>query len=380
MNTEQQRTLELAERAIGLSEPNPRVGCVIVCADGARVEGHTREAGGHHAEADALNRAREQGLDVRGATVWVTLEPCSHQGRTPPCSRALVEAGVRRVHVALPDPNPLVAGKGLDDLRQAGIDVVVHDDAWSQAARQLNIGFLSRMIRNRPWVRLKVAASMDGTTALLNGQSQWITGEAARADGHAFRRRAAAVLTGIGTVREDDPRLDVRGHEIARQPLRIVVDSRLEIDAAARILQPPGKCLVYAAAQAMGSRPDLSALPGVEVAALPAEAAGSSAGKTDLSALLCDLAHRGVNELHVEAGEKLNGSLMRSGCVDEVLLYLAPRLLGTGRGLAALGEHPLESLQKGLTLRWLDSTMVGPDLRLRALTQCGQSFWDRTPT
>ena len=378
MNEHQLRTLELASMAIGLSEPNPRVGCVIECLDGTRVEGHTQQAGGPHAEAQALTQALERGKDLRGATVWVSLEPCSHHGRTPPCSLALVQAGVARVHVALQDPNPLVAGQGLGHLRDAGIEVVRHDDDWSRAAHELNIGFFSRMQRRRPWVRLKVAASMDGTTALNNGRSQWITGEAARADGHAFRRRASAILTGIGTVREDDPRLDVRGHPIAHQPLRVVVDSRLEIDPAARILQPPGNVLIYASEPAIQAKRDLVerlSVSGVEVTAVPSEQEGPSAGKNDLKALLQDLARRGVNELHVEAGEKLNGSLLRSGCVDEVLLYLAPRLLGQGRGLASFAPEPLEALDDGLSLQWLDAVPVGDDLRLRALTAQGRSFW-----
>ena len=256
--------------------------------------------------------------------------------------------------------------------------MVLHEDAWSAAAHRLNIGFFSRMQRHRPWVRLKVAASMDGTTALANGRSQWITGEAARSDGHGFRRRAAAILTGIGTVREDDPRLDVRGHPIAHQPLRVVVDSRLEIDPAARILQPPGTCLVYASPPAIGAKAGLMQrlkAMGVEVAALPSETQGPSAGKNDLNAMLQDLGQRGINELHVEAGEKLNGSLLRSGCVDEGLLYLAPRLLGPGRGLASFAPEPLQALDEGLSLRWIEAQPVGEDLRLRALTTQGQAFW-----
>ena len=370
-----QRCLSLAERAVGLSEPNPRVGCVIVTPQGHRFEGHTHEAGGPHAEAHAIGQAQAQGVSLKGATAWVSLEPCSHQGRTPPCSLALIGAGIARVHVAGVDPNPLVSGRGIEQLRQAGIEVILHEDEWSAAARQLNIGFHSRMVRGRPWVRMKVAASLDGTTALLNGRSQWITGEAARHDGHAWRRRAAAILTGIGTVRDDDPRLDVRHHPVARQPLRVVVDSRLETPVHARILQSPGRCLLYAAAGIDAQRAAVfSGLEGVELAELPAIAEGPSRGKTDLQALMADLGRRGINELHVEAGEKLNGSLLREGVVDEVLLYLAPRLLGRGRGLAAFASEPLASLEADVPLTFLEARPIGPDLRVRAVTAAGASF------
>jgi diaminohydroxyphosphoribosylaminopyrimidine deaminase/5-amino-6-(5-phosphoribosylamino)uracil reductase len=349
------RSLTLAELAVGLSEPNPRVGCVIV-APGAGVigAGHTQRAGGPHAEVVALAAARAAGHDPRGATTYVTLEPCSHHGRTPPCCEALIEAGVAKVVVAVGDPNPLVAGRGIAHLRAAGIEVEVIGGEWGAASRELNIGFFSRMKRGRPWVRMKVAASLDGRTALESGASQWITGEAARTDGHAWRKRAGAVLTGIGTVRDDDPRLDVRLVDTAVQPLRVVVDSRLEIDPRARILQPPGRALVYT------TRIDQTlANDTVEVACLPADASG----KTDLAALLADLARREVNELHVEAGEKLNGSLLRAGLVDELLVYMAPRLLGPGRGLAVIG--PLASLADSLDFEFVDVERVGADLRLR---------------
>jgi diaminohydroxyphosphoribosylaminopyrimidine deaminase / 5-amino-6-(5-phosphoribosylamino)uracil reductase len=239
--------LRLARRSIGLSDPNPRVGCVVVGA-GWRAEGFTQEAGGPHAEIVALRAARDAGHDPRGSTVFVTLEPCAHHGRTPPCCDALVDAGVARVVVAVGDPNPLVAGQGLARLRAAGIAVEMADEAVAREARALNIGFFSRMQRGRPWVRMKVAASLDGRTALANGVSQWITGEAARADGHAWRKRAGAVLTGIGTVLEDDPRLDVRHVATARQPLRVVVDARLQTPPTARLLAPPGAVLIYTAA------------------------------------------------------------------------------------------------------------------------------------
>ena len=349
------QALALAEHAVGLSDPNPRVGCVILAADGDVLgRGHTQEAGGAHAEVMALRDAAWRGADVRGATVVVTLEPCSHQGRTPPCADALIEAGVGRVVMAMRDPNPLVAGQGATRLTAAGIEVL--DGPFASEARELNIGFVSRMTRGRPWLRLKVAISLDGRTALVNGASQWITGEAARIDGHAWRRRSGAVLTGVGTVLDDDPRLDVRLVRTAKQPLRVIVDSRFETPPAARIVEPPGPVLLYAAAENGERRRQLEAR-GVEVAFAPAPS-----GKVDLAAMLTDLARRGVNELHVEAGEKLNASLLRGGLVDELLVYIAPRLLGSGRGLAALG--PFERLEQSLDFGIVETSAVGGDLRL----------------
>ncbi len=351
--------LSLARRAIGLSEPNPRVGCVIAAADGrVLASGFTQQAGGPHAEAAALAAARAAGIDPRGATAWVSLEPCAHPGRTPPCSDALVEAGIARVVVACVDPNPLVAGAGLARLRAAGIAVELADGELARAARELNIGFFSRMRRGRPWVRLKVAASLDGRTALPDGSSQWITGEAARADGHRWRARASALLTGIGTVLEDDPRLDVRLAPTSRQPLRVVVDSRLQTPAAARILDAPGEVLIYTAGHE-ASREAAWHARGVRLVALP----GAQA-KVDLGAMLADLAARGINELHVEAGHKLNGSLLRAGLVDELLVYLAPKLLGAGREMAAFG--PLGTLAEALAFEFTQLDRVGADLRILA--------------
>jgi diaminohydroxyphosphoribosylaminopyrimidine deaminase/5-amino-6-(5-phosphoribosylamino)uracil reductase len=347
----------LAVHALGVSDPNPRVGCLIAAGDGHVVgRGHTQPAGSTHAEVMAL---REAGPRARGSVAYVNLEPCSHHGRTPPCCDALIAAGVAKVVVAIEDPNPLVAGRGIARLRDAGIEVEVVGGEWGRASRELNIGFFSRMQRGRPWVRMKVAASLDGRTALADGTSQWITGDAARIDGHAWRKRAGAVLTGIGTVREDDPRLDVRLVPTDLQPMRVVVDSRLEITPAARVLQPPGRVLVYVAAGADPAR--RAALTGahLEVAELPAD----TNGKTDLTAMLADLARREINELHVEAGEKLNASLLRAGLVDELLLYVAPRLLGDGRGIAALGA--LGTLADSLDFEFVEVERVGADLRLR---------------
>jgi diaminohydroxyphosphoribosylaminopyrimidine deaminase/5-amino-6-(5-phosphoribosylamino)uracil reductase len=304
----------------------------------------------------ALRDAAAHGESVAGATVHVTLEPCSHHGRTPPCCDALVAAGVGRVFYAVADPNPLVAGQGLERLRSAGIEVV--QGPFADESRELNIGFFSRMQRGRPWLRMKVAVSLDGRTALANGASQWITGEPARRDGHAWRKRAGALLTGVGTVLDDDPRLDVRLVETAHQPLRVIVDSRLESPPASRIFDPPGEVLVYAA------QPDATRRAALEARGARIAVAANAGGKVDLAAMLADLAARGINELHVEAGHKLNGSLVREGLVDEFLVYMAPKLLGAGRELAAFG--PLAQLQDAPQLRFVDLTRIGDDIRLIA--------------
>jgi diaminohydroxyphosphoribosylaminopyrimidine deaminase/5-amino-6-(5-phosphoribosylamino)uracil reductase len=356
--TRLREALALAEEAFGRSEPNPRVGCVIGHADGrVLARGSTQAPGQAHAEAAALQAAREAGVDVRGATAWVTLEPCAHHGRTPPCADALVAAGLARVVVGTRDPFPQVDGRGLERLRAAGIAVELAEGELEQACRETNIGFLSRVQRARPWVRMKVAASLDGRTALPDGTSQWITGLPARTDGHAWRRRAGAVLTGIGTVLEDDPRLDVRLVPTPRQPLRVVVDSALQTPPGAKLLAPPGEVLIYAAQEDPARAAPLRAA-GVQLAVLPGEG-----GKVALEPMLRDLAARGVNELHVEAGHKLNGSLLRAGLVDELLLYMAPVLLGEGREIARLPALAVP----GDAPRWAfhEVTPVGEDLRLR---------------
>ena len=355
--TPMHEALALAAQSVGLTEPNPRVGCVIVAPDGRVIgRGRTQQAGGPHAEVMALRDAESRHEIVHGATAYVTLEPCAHHGRTPPCCDALIAARLGRVVMALEDPFPQVAGQGAARLRAAGIPV--DEGLLADEARELNIGFFSRIVRGRPWVRLKVAVSLDGRTALNNGVSQWITGPAARTDGHAWRRRASAVLTGVGTVHDDDPRLDVRLVDTPRQPLRVVVDSRLETPVTARLLDPPGAVLIFAAQPDEARQAALQAR-GAEIAFAP-----GAGGKVDLGAMLSDLARRGVNELHVEAGHKLNGSLVREGLVDEFLVYMAPRLLGTGRELAAFG--PLERLEDTLDLRYVSVERVGDDLRLIA--------------
>lgn len=362
--------LHLAAEATRLSNPNPRVGCVITAADGRVIgQGHTQRAGGPHAEVMALRDAQARGESVAGATAYVTLEPCSHHGRTPPCCDALVAAGVARVAVATVDPNPLVAGRGIERLRAAGItvDVLPADSEAARASRELNIGFFSRMIRRTPWVRMKMAASLDGITALPDGTSQWITGEAARADGHGWRARACAVLTGIGTVLEDDPMLDVRLVETPRQPHLVVVDSRLETPLDARLFGAPAhglprQILIYTASQDAARTAALQAR-GATVVLCPGQRPGTEA-KVDLPAMLQDLARREVNELHVEAGHKLNGSFLREGLVDECLFYLAPTLLGQGSGVAHFG--PLQRLSDGVPLAFHSVDRVGDDLRILA--------------
>ena len=353
-----EQALALARRSIGRSEPNPRVGCVIVAADGQQVlgQGSTQPAGQPHAEIMALRDAAARGHSVAGATVYVTLEPCSHHGRTGPCCDALSAAGVGTVVAALPDPNPLVAGQGLARLRAAGIEVAVGPGA--AASRELNIGFFSRMVRGTPWLRMKVAASLDGKTALDNGASQWITSEAARSDGHSWRARAGAVLTGIGTLLEDDPRLDVRDVPTSRQPDAVVVDSRLETPPQANLFMAGRRIFIYSAVQDPTRQAALEAR-GAQVICLP-----GPGGKVDLAGMLRDLAGREINELHVEAGHRLNGSLIRAGLVDELLIYLAPKLVGEGRGMAHFG--PLADLSEAVALDFLSSERVGPDLRLLA--------------
>jgi diaminohydroxyphosphoribosylaminopyrimidine deaminase/5-amino-6-(5-phosphoribosylamino)uracil reductase len=347
------RALALAERGLYTTTPNPRVGCVLVRAGEVVGEGWHERAGEAHAEVAALRAA---GAAARGATAYVTLEPCSHHGRTPPCADALIAAGVRRVYAAMSDPNPKVAGEGLARLRAAG--AAVEYGLLEAEARELNIGFVSRIERGRPWLRLKVAATLDGKTALLNGASQWITGAEARRDGHAWRARACAVATGIGTVKEDDPQLTVREVPTSRQPLRLVIDSRIEIDPGAKILAG-GNALIVAAIDDAAKRKALEAA-GSEVVLLP-----NAQGKVDLEALLRELGRRELNELHVEAGFKLNGSLLREGLVDELLLYFAPSIVGDrARGMFALPE--LDALSQRYALEVRDLRQIGPDIRILA--------------
>lgn len=339
------RALELAENGLYTTTPNPRVGCLICKEEKIVGEGWHEKAGGPHAEVIAIEKS---GQDAAGATLYVNLEPCNHQGRTPPCVELIVKSKVRRVVAAMRDPNPEAAGGG-EALAAAGIRF--EHGLMEAPARELNIGFVSRLTRRRPWVRLKVAATLDGRSALADGASQWITGPEARADGHRWRARACAVLTGIGTVIADDPQLTVREVTTPRQPLRVIVDSRLETPPQARILQGE-KVLIFS------GRP--GALPNAEVLALP-----NADRKVDLPRMLEELARRGVNELHVEAGFRLNGSLVREGCVDEFLLYLNPSFAGDGaQGMLELPA--LTSLEDRIRLRIRSLDRLGDDLRLVA--------------
>ena len=348
--------IQLANKGRYLPSPNPSVGCVITVNGLVSGQGHTLRAGSPHAEIMALQDATSRGNSVEGATAYVTLEPCSHHGRTGPCCDALIAAGIKKVVVSIQDPNPLVSGQGIARLRAAGIEVEVGPGAAE--SRELNIGFFSRMIRKTPWVRMKIAASLDGTTALANGQSQWITSQEARADGHAWRARSCAVLTGIGTVLQDNPRLDVRLVETPRQPHMVVVDSRLETPLDAHLFIAGRALYIYAAGKNDAKKAALEAR-GATVVYLP-----DANSKVDLAAMMKDLAQREINELHVEAGSKLNGSLIRAGLVDEFLVYVAPKLLGSGQGMAAFG--PLQQLSEAIKLQFLSAVLVGSDLRVVA--------------
>ena len=376
------QALRLAERGLYTTSPNPRVGCVLVREGAVVGEGWHARAGEPHAEVLALRAAGEA---ARGASAYVTLEPCSHDGRTPPCVNALIAAGIARVVAAVQDPNPQVAGQGIAKLRAASIEVEC--GLMEAAARELNIGFFSRMTRGTPWLRSKIAMSLDGRTALANGTSKWITGEDARRDVQHWRARSCAVLTGIGTVLADDAQLNVResallfpplteegslrsngeppgvphagtrgGREGLRQPLRVVVDSQLRLPLTARVLLG-GNVAVYTAAQ---DAEKIAALEktGARVIMLP-----GANGRVDLNAVLRDLAARGCNEVLVEAGSALNGALLQAGLVDELLLYLAPQLLGdAARGMAQLGEF--SRLDQRVNLKWHDVRQIGNDLRI----------------
>src|SRR3989338_4496086 len=339
------QALRLAERGLYGTSPNPRVGCVLVRAGDGGGTGWDRGAGGAH-----------------GATAYVTLEPCSHHGRTPPCADALIEARVARVVVAVQDPNPQVAGEGIARLRAA--DIAVESGLMETEARELNVGFFARMTRGMPWVRSKIAMSLDGRTALGNGKSQWITGDAARQDVQRWRARSCAVLTGINTVLADDAQLNVRSVDVERQPLRVVLDSQLRIPLEARVLYDGGNTLIYTALRNERKTAVLQDL-GATVTVMP-----DGEGRVDLPAMLRDLAQRGCNEVLVESGSTLNGALLRAGLADELLLYLAPQLLGdAARGMAQLGE--LTSLDQRVGLKWQDMRHVGEDLRILAKVEKG---------
>lgn len=350
--------LEQARLGMFTTTPNPRVGCVLIKNGIVIGRGYTQPPGGNHAEIQALENARANGHDPKGATAYVTLEPCSHFGRTPPCANRLVDEGIARVVSAMTDPNPQVAGKGLAILQAAGI--AVENGLLQDAAYEVNIGFFQRMLHGTPWVRLKTAVSLDSKTALHNGVSQWITGPAARDDGHYWRARACAILTGIGTVRDDDPQLNVRAVETPRQPRRIVLDSKLEIDPAAKILSGGGTWIVTAT-HAPDKVARLEAL-GAEVIYLP-----NAEGSIDLPALMRELGRRQINELHVEAGARLNTALIEAGCVNELLVYIAPVLIGDARQMFNLPA--LDTLDGALRLQFHEVRQIGNDVRILARFQ-----------
>ena len=361
---------DAAAHALFVSEPNPRVGCVLQAPDGRILgQGFTQQAGGPHAEVMALRDAAARNHDVRGATAYVTLEPCSHHGRTGPCCDALIAAGIARVVASLRDPNPKVAGQGFNRLQAAGIavEVLPLDAPLAVQSRELNIGFMSRMIRKTPWVRMKMACSIDGRSALPDGRSQWITATAARQDGHAWRARAGAVLTGIGTVLADNPRLDVRWVETPRQPHLAIIDSHLRTPPDAALWDLKRQVLIYC------TQPDAAVQTALEArGATVVRVPQTTTRKVDLAAVLADLALREVNEVHVEAGAKLNGALLAAGLVDEWLIYIAPRLLGSGRGLA--DWNPINALAEQPEWAFHSVQPVGSDLRVLARCTARDTF------
>lgn len=350
------QALQLAARGLYTTDPNPRVGCVIV-RDGEVVgTGWHRRAGEPHAEVYAL---REAGERARGATVYVTLEPCCHHGRTPPCSEALIRAGVGRVVAAMEDPNPKVAGSGLAQLRQAGI--AVESGLLQAQAEALNPGFIKRMRHGRPYVRCKLAMSLDGRTAMASGESKWITGEAARRDVQRLRARSSAIMTGIGTVLADDPALNVRLDfgQGARQPLRVVLDPQLRMPEHAHMLALPGQTLVLTGVDDPAAAARLAAAGG-EVVRLPAHGDG-----LDLHAVMAHLAQRQINEVLLETGATLAGAMLAAGLIDELVLYVAPHIMGSGaRGLFRLPG--LERMEDRIELDILDIRAVGRDWRITA--------------
>jgi len=356
--------LAQAQQSLYISNPNPRVGCLIV-KDGQVIgRGHTQKVGGPHAEVQALADVKARGLNAQGATVYVTLEPCSHTGRTPPCVDALIESKPALVLIAMSDPNPLVAGQGIERLRAAGIEVrcgLLEDEA-----QNLNRGFISRMTRGLPWVRLKIAASLDGKTALLNGQSQWITGPLARADGHHWRAQACAIVTGVGTVKEDDPTLNVREVQTDRQPFKIIIDSKLETPASAKILKSLDEAGVLIVCADLSSPEQQQKAKAIEERGIEVIAMANPQGKVDLPKLFTYLAlEREMNEIHIESGFKLNGSMLREDCVDELLLYYAPFFMGEGIGM--VNVSPLQNLDQRQNWQIIDQSLFGPDLRLRLI-------------
>jgi diaminohydroxyphosphoribosylaminopyrimidine deaminase/5-amino-6-(5-phosphoribosylamino)uracil reductase len=348
-----------AKKALWITDPNPRVGCVLVKEHQIIGAGFTQEVGSHHAEVMAIRNASERGFDTVGATAYVTLEPCCHFGKTPPCVDAIIVAGIKKVIICTTDPNPFVLGKGIERLKEHHIEV--HTGLLAEQSIALNPGFMKRMQTGTPWVRLKIAASLDGITALPNGKSQWITSEQARLDGHRFRAQASVILTGIGTVMADDPQLTVRGLNVSRQPIKAIIDSKLEISPSAKILASGDAVIFCSTHDAEKMNALFLAHPHLKIIPIPNES-----GKVDLAAALKYLADQfHANEVHVEAGFKLNGSLLREECVDEILLYQAPTLLGKGLGLANL--NAIDFLADAARWNVIDRANVGIDQRIRLI-------------
>lgn len=347
--------LRLAEKGLYSTTPNPRVGCVLTLDDRIIGSGWHEKAGQPHAEINALASTSEAAC---GATAYITLEPCSHYGRTPPCVNALIDAGITKVIIAMEDPNPMVSGRGCMLLEQAGI--TVQTGLLQVQAQALNIGFIMRMMHKKPWIRLKTAASLDGKTALNNGISQWITGETARQDGHRWRARSCAIMTGIGTVKSDNPQLSVRHAETARQPKKIIVDSHLNIPLNAKLLQSDGEVLIFTAHDESVEKKEALSRMGAQVIVMPNEK-----GAIDLKKMMTVLAAMEINEVLVEAGRELNGALIEAGLVDEMIFYLAPHLLGDdARGMIKLPE--LTCLEQKKELKIQDVRMIGQDIRIIA--------------
>jgi diaminohydroxyphosphoribosylaminopyrimidine deaminase/5-amino-6-(5-phosphoribosylamino)uracil reductase len=348
----------LAEQGLYTTQPNPRVGCVVVKNNEIIGQGAHLKAGEPHAEVFAL---KDAGAAAKGADVYVTLEPCNHYGRTPPCVDALINAGVKRIVVAMQDPNPLVAGNGIKRLQAQGIQVEI--GLMEKEALALNPGFILRMTHGRPFVRSKIAASLDGRTALKNGKSLWITGEAARMDVQHWRAQSCAIITGIGTVLSDNPSMNVRLENIARQPLRVIVDSNLQTPADSKILgaeMMQASPVIIAYATDAGNKANALMVTGAELLHLP-----DADGRVDLKVLLSHLAQRGINEVLLEAGQGLNGAFLQAGSIDEFIFYYAPKLMGVdAKGMFAIPE--LTEMQQVTDLQILDVRQIGQDIRLRA--------------
>jgi diaminohydroxyphosphoribosylaminopyrimidine deaminase / 5-amino-6-(5-phosphoribosylamino)uracil reductase len=349
--------LRLAEQGLYTTQPNPSVGCVIVKNNQIVGQGAHLKAGGPHAEVYAL---REAGVNAKGADAYVTLEPCNHHGRTPPCVDALIKAGVKRVFVAMQDPNPLVAGNGIKRLQAHGIEVEV--GLMEAESKLLNLGFISRMTSALPYVRCKVAASLDGRTALNNGKSLWITGEPARLDVQHWRAQSCAIVTGIGTVLTDDPSMNVRLENISRQPLRVIVDSKLQTPVGCKMLNPQllsASPVLIAYAHDVNNKAAALTASGAELLHLP-----DANGRVDLHALLVNLASRGVNEVFLEAGQGLNGAFLQASLIDEFIFYYAPKLMGAdAKAMFAIPE--LTDMQQAIDLQIFDVRQIGQDIRLR---------------